>query len=174
MAGSARARRLGIRALARGIGGLHRALYRASGGRVGGRIRGMSILLLTTTGRRTGKTRTTPLTFTRDGDRLVVIASNGGMSWSPAWWLNLRKNPDATVQIGRKRHRVRARRGSADEQRRLWGEITSAIPAYLAYQKRTSRVIPVVILELADEPHPGAPAAPHDPAPGSGPSGAVT
>jgi len=111
----------------------------------------MSVLLLTTTGRRTGKARTVPLTFMRDGDRLVVIASNGGMSWSPAWWRNLRENPEARVRIGRELRRVRARRGSADEQSRFWAQATRLIPAYLAYQKRTSRLIPVVILEPTDE-----------------------
>jgi|SRR5580658_1107351 F420H(2)-dependent quinone reductase len=154
MPGPAPARRLVARALARGLGGLHRVLYRASRGRIGGRLGGMSILLLTTTGRRTGKPRTNPLTFSRDGANLVVIASNGGMSWSPAWWLNLRDNPEASVQIGRERHRVRARRSSPEEQTRLWAEITSRIPAYLAYQKRTTRPIPVVILEPADERRP--------------------
>jgi deazaflavin-dependent oxidoreductase (nitroreductase family) len=154
MPGSAPARRLGVRALARGLGGLHRILYRASGGRIGGSVGGMSILLLTTTGRRTGKPRTNPLSFSRDGPNLVVIASNGGMSWSPAWWLNLRDNPEAGVQIGRERRRVRARRSSPAEQARLWTEITSRTPAYLAYQRRTTRPIPVVILEPTDEPRP--------------------
>src|SRR2546430_1604902 len=89
-------RRLRIRGLSRA----HRAVYRASGGRILGTLVGMPVLLLTTTGRRTGKLRTTPLTFLRDGADLVVIASNGGADRLPDWWRNLQHNTRAVVQIG--------------------------------------------------------------------------
>ena len=83
--------------------GVHTAVYRASGGRVAGEAGNLPVLLLTTTGRRTGKQRTAPLLFVRDGDDLVVVASNGGMDWFPAWWLNLQQHSFAVIEIGRER-----------------------------------------------------------------------
>lgn len=140
------AHRLFVRGALKSVGGLHRGLYRLSGGRVGARVWGLSILLLTTTGRKTGKARTTPLCFLPDGDDLVVIASNGGMDWFPSWWLNLEQSPHATVQIGREHRQVTARKASPDEQARLWTQVTTRAPGYLKYQQRTRRKIPVVIL----------------------------
>ncbi len=131
-------------------GGVHKVLYRVSGGRVGGRIWGLSILLLTTSGRRTGKARTTPLCFFRDGEDLVVVASNGGMDWFPSWWLNLLHEPRAAVQVGRRRRAVRAREATPEERARLWTELTSIAPGYLRYQERTRREIPLAILQPAD------------------------
>jgi len=132
------------------VGGVHKVLYRASGGRVGGRIWGLSILLLTTSGRRTGKARTTPLCFFRDGEDLVVVASNGGMDWFPSWWLNLSHEPRATVQVGRRQRAVRARETTPEERARLWAEVTSIAPGYLRYQQRTRREIPLGILHPTD------------------------
>ena len=131
----------------RTMGGLHRAVYRASGGRVGGRIWGLSILLLTTTGRRTGRLRTTPLCFLPDGADMVVVASNGGMAWFPAWWLNLLEEPRVTVQVGRRRIEAVARPASPEERARLWVEITAIAPGYLEYEKRAPREIPLAILQ---------------------------
>jgi len=142
-------RRTLIRILARSVGTTHNALYRLSKGRVGGRLQGLPILLLTTTGRKTGKARTNPLGFVRDGDNLVVIASNGGMDWSPAWWLNLKHDGAATVEIERDRRSVAARQASVEERARLWPEIVRRFPAYGRYEQRTTRAIPVVILEPA-------------------------
>src|SRR5947209_19764554 len=133
----------------RTLSALHRALYRASGGRVGGRVWNLSILLLTTTGRRTGKARTTPLCFHRDDDALVVVASNGGMDWFPDWWLNLVDEPRAEVLVGREQRAVVARRATPDEHARLWAEITAIAPGYLRYRARTEREIPLVLLEPA-------------------------
>jgi len=141
-----------VRAATRALGGLHRLLYYASGGRLGARLGGMSILLLTTTGRRTGTPRTIPLTFVRDGGSLVVVGSYGGMDRAPAWWLNLQHNPRASVQIGPLHHEVVARKASPGERARLFAEICARFPVYGRYQQRTTREIPVVILE---------PAAPH-------------
>lgn len=124
----------------------HRTLYRASGGRAVGRIWGLSILLLTTTGRKSGTPRTTPLCYMTDGDDLVVVASNGGMDWFPDWWLNLMSEPRATVEIGRARRVVVARRASPEERERLWAALTAIAPGYLEYQRRTSREIPLGIL----------------------------
>jgi deazaflavin-dependent oxidoreductase (nitroreductase family) len=131
-------------------GAVHRALYRASGGRVGSTVWGLSILLLTTTGRKTGKARTTPLCFLPDGDALVVVGSNGGMDWFPSWLLNLRAQPLATVQVGRAKRAVRAREATPEERERLWAAVTSIAPGYLRYMERTDRAIPLVILEPAE------------------------
>jgi deazaflavin-dependent oxidoreductase (nitroreductase family) len=130
----------------RAAGRAHATVYRASRGRVLGRIAGMPVLLLTTAGRRTGKPRTTPLTFFRDGDDLVVVASNGGADRAPGWSLNLRRNPRAVVAIGTAEVPVTARTASAAERARLWPEIVATHDGYAAYQRRTARRIPVVIL----------------------------
>ncbi len=138
-----------FRVVGKSIGGLHRSVYRATGGRIGGHFQGMSILLLTTTGRKTGQPRTNPLAYVRDGDNIVVIASNGGQQRSPAWWLNLKHTPTASIEIGRERQAVTARRALGDEHTRLWNEVTGRFPAYAKYQQKTTRQIPVVILEPA-------------------------
>ncbi len=106
----------------------------------------MPILLLTTRGRKSGKERTTPLMFTRDGDNLVLIASVGGAPKNPAWYWNL-QGQDADVQIGSEHRRVRARDAVGEERERLWAEMVSLYPGYAEYQKKTTRQIPVVVLE---------------------------
>ena len=136
-----------MRSATRYLGALHRLLYRLSGGRVGGRLWNLPVVLLTTTGRKTGKPRTVPLCSLRDGDDVVVIASYGGLDQPPAWWLNLEANPQAEVQDGRARRHVVARTASPDERARLWAEVTARAPGYLEYERRTTREIPVVILQ---------------------------
>ena len=131
------------------LGALHRLLYRASGGRIGRRIWGLEIVLLTTTGRTSGRARTVALCSLRDGKSFVVIASYGGLDRSPSWWLNLRREPRATVQLGRERHAVVAREATGDERSRLWAEVTARAPGYLDYERRTARRIPVVLLDPA-------------------------
>src|SRR5262245_62487452 len=91
---------------------VHSAIYRLSGGRVGGRLSGMPMLLLTTRGRRSGRERTLPLLYVADEKGWVVVASNAGDDRHPAWWLNLRARPEARVQVGRERCAVRARRAA--------------------------------------------------------------
>jgi F420H(2)-dependent quinone reductase len=132
------------------MGSVHGVVYRATGGRVGGRIWGLSILLLTTTGRKTGKERTNPLCFYPDGANLVVVASNGGLEWFPSWWLNLLEHPQATVRVGHSAKAVVARPASPDERTRLWAEITTIAPGYLEYEKRAPREIPLAILQPAE------------------------
>jgi F420H(2)-dependent quinone reductase len=127
--------------------GMHTALYRASGGRIANGFQGMPVLLLTTTGRRSGKSRTTPLLYVRDGDAFAVVASNGGSDYTPAWWLNLLSNPQAEVEIGRTHSRVIARKASSEQHARLWATFTSGFPGYAKYATKTVREIPVVILE---------------------------
>ena len=126
---------------------LHRLVYRTTGGRIGGTALDLSILLLTTTGRKTGRPRTRPLCFLPDGDTLVVVASNGGKDWFPDWWLNLVADPHATVEVGRDRRPVVARRATPDEHARLWPALTAVAPGYLRYRARTEREIPLVLLE---------------------------
>ncbi len=130
----------------RTAGGVHAAVLRASGGRVAGEAGNLPVLLLTTTGRKTGKARTTPLVFVRDGDDLVVVASNGGMDWFPAWWLNLQQQPAGLIEIGREHRAVTATKADPERRARLWPEFTAAYPGYLRYEARTAREIPLVIL----------------------------
>lgn len=127
--------------------GIHTALYRASGGRVGRGFQGMPVLLLTTTGRRSGKSRTTPLLYIRDGAAFAVVGSNGGSDYTPAWWLNLQSDPHAEVEIGRAHTRVTARGAFPEERARLWAEFTSGYRGYVTYAAKTAREIPVVVLE---------------------------
>ena len=140
-------RRLLVRSATKYLGALHRLLYRTSGGRIGGRLWDLPVVLLTTTGRKSGKQRTVPLCSLRDGADVVVIASYGGLDQPPAWWLNLEANPHAELLAGRERRTVTARNAGSEERARLWAEITSRAPGYLEYERRTDREIPVVILQ---------------------------
>jgi F420H(2)-dependent quinone reductase len=126
--------------------GVHTAVYRASGGRVAGELGNLPVLLLTTTGRKTGKKRTTPFLFILDGEDVAVVASNGGMDWFPAWWLNLQQHPDGVIEIGRERRHVTARKADSERRARLWPEFTGPYPDYLKYEARTAREIAIVIL----------------------------
>lgn len=126
----------------------HAAIYRATGGRVGGRLRGLpDLLLLDHVGARSGKRRTTPLVYMRDGDGLLIVASKGGHPSNPSWLHNLRAHPDTEVQIGRRRLPVRAREASAEERKRLWPEAADHNPHWARYRQRTKREIPLVLLE---------------------------
>ncbi len=145
------ARRAAIRAMGR----CHRAVYRITRGRLLGRVAGMPVLLLTTTGRRSGKARTTPLTYFEDGEDIVVVASNGGEDAPPAWWLNLLEQPRATITLGGSSRQVTARPATEDEHGRLWPTITATHAGYAAYARRTQRPIPVVFLTGTKENAPG-------------------
>jgi deazaflavin-dependent oxidoreductase (nitroreductase family) len=109
------------------------------------------VLLLTTTGRKSGRERTIPLLYLQDGEELVVVASNGGAPRHPAWWLNLEANPRATVEVGDRKLRVRAEQASPEEKERLWPKLVAMYSSYEDYQKRTEREIPVIILHLLDD-----------------------
>ncbi len=126
--------------------GLHRLLYRASGGRVGSRIAGLDVLLLTTTGSKSGQPRTTPLGFLRDGDAYVIVASNGGSDRHPAWYFNLRNDPRARLEIGGETFEVTAETMQGAERARVWSRVVQAGPGYAGYERRTSREIPLVRL----------------------------
>ena len=132
-------------------GSVHSLVYRLSGGRIGGTMGKAPVLLLTVTGRKSGKPRTTPLLYSRDGDHLVVIGSKGGDPRHPAWYLNL-QGADANVEVGRERRHVRARDAEGEKRDRLWRQMTAIWPAYDEYQQKTPRQIPVVVLEPVTEP----------------------
>lgn len=126
----------------------HAALYRVTGGLVGGSIPGLpSLLLLDHVGARSGKRRTTPLVYMPVGDDYLVVASKGGHPRNPAWLHNLRANPDTEVQIGRRRIPVRAREATPGEASRLWPRAAEYNPPWGRYRERTSREIPLVLLE---------------------------
>jgi F420H(2)-dependent quinone reductase len=125
-------------------------LYRLTGGGIGGKIQSLPVLLLTTTGRKSGKTRTVPLGFLRDGSAYVIIASYGGLPRNPAWYLNLKSQPEATVQVKRQKLRVQAETANPEKRRELWARLIEAAPGYGRYQKRTTREIPLVILHPID------------------------
>lgn len=122
-------------------------VYEASDGRLGARLGQYRLLLLRTRGRRSGLVRTAELLYIEDGDNLVVVGSKGGSDSPPAWLLNLEAQAGAEVQVGRRRFPVEARIATPGERRRLWPRVTSNWPDYQRYQDRSTREIPVVILE---------------------------
>ena len=126
---------------------MHTLAYRLTGGLVGGRIPGgPPMLLLEHVGAKSGKKRITPLVYLRDGDDLVIVASKGGSPHHPAWFHNLRANPDTMVQVGPRRVPVMAKVASARARSRLWPRVVRLYRGYEGYQKRTRRQIPLVIL----------------------------
>jgi deazaflavin-dependent oxidoreductase (nitroreductase family) len=134
------------RALQRFFMGVHVFFYQRTSGVVGGNLAGRSMLLLTTIGRKSGQERITPIFFFADKDRFVLIGSNGGAAQHPQWWRNLQAHPQARVQIGKHIVAVTAHQAVGEERQRLWSLITARYPNFAAYQKRTTREIPVVVL----------------------------
>lgn len=128
---------------------IHRGLLKLSGGRFGWRAAGMPVLELTTTGRKSGQPRSVMLTSpVQEGSTIVIVASRGGDDHHPAWFLNLRDNPDVEVAYDRgPKRRMRARVADADERARLWPKVVADFKNYGDYQKKTSREIPLVLLE---------------------------
>ncbi len=136
--------------LQRALTTLHIASYRATGGVVGHRIGPLPNLLLTTTGRRSGKSRTTVLTYIQANGLLALIASNFGSRTPPRWYLNLTEHPLAEVQLKHRRWRVRARPTTAEERERIWAQALTIWPAWAGYAERAQRDIPIVALEPAE------------------------
>ena len=124
-------------------------LYRSSGGRIGGKVKGAPVLLLDHVGRKTGQTRTTPVLYMPDGEDLVIVASRAGSDAMPMWWLNLKARPETTVLVGSKRLAVTAREASNAEKEQLWPRLVEMYGDYAVYERRTDREIPVVILSPA-------------------------
>jgi deazaflavin-dependent oxidoreductase (nitroreductase family) len=131
----------------RWTGKLNSPLYRLSGGRLGGRIGKAPVLLLTTTGRKSGQPRTAPLVYLADGERMVVIGSNAGNDRVPAWALNLKAEPAATVEVGRRKIPVRARVTESEERSELWRRCNDQYAGFDDYATRTDRDIAVFVLE---------------------------
>jgi deazaflavin-dependent oxidoreductase (nitroreductase family) len=129
------------------FGAEHVRVYRETGGERGYRWRGTTILLLTTVGRSSGEERTTPLIYRADGERWVVVASKGGAPRNPAWYENLRAQPDAAIQVRSEEIPVRASTAEGAERERLWALMAEVWPDYDEYKTRTDRQIPVVVLE---------------------------
>lgn len=127
-------------------------LYRLSGGRVFGKVGQAPVLLLTTTGRKSGRKRTAPICYLSDGERLIVIGSNAGNDRAPAWALNLEANPDAEVEIGRRRRPVRARVTEGEERTELWRRCNDQYAGFDDYDARTGRDIAVFVLEPTPTP----------------------
>jgi deazaflavin-dependent oxidoreductase (nitroreductase family) len=128
------------------LGEEHVQRYRETDGEVGYLWNGVPTLLLTTTGRKTGQPRTTPLIFNRDGDDYLVVASMGGAPSHPNWYLNLTARPDAEIQVHAEHLPVTAHTAAPDEKARLWAIVAEQWPNYDVYQSRTTREIPVVVL----------------------------
>ena len=122
---------------------VHVSLYRWTGGKVGGADH---LLILTTTGRKSGVERDTTLFFFRDAEQFILIASAGGAAKHPTWWLNLQSNPQAKIQVGAHTIPVIAKQAEGEERQRLWSIIAENYKNFVGYQKRTTREIPVIIL----------------------------
>ena len=130
------------------------AVYRWTGGLLGSTWRvgsafpwGIPVLLLTTTGRKSGQPRTLPLLFIEEGDRIIIVASKGGLPSEPLWYKNLVANPECDVQIKRRKFKAKARTASPEEREALWPKLVAHYPDFASYATWTDRVIPVVILE---------------------------
>jgi F420H(2)-dependent quinone reductase len=127
----------------------HIWVYRHTNGRLGARLLWFPAALLTTTGRKSGKPRTTPTLYLRDGDRVILPASFGGRAENPTWYLNLKENPTVEVQIRAERRRLSARDATEKERTRYWPLLIKMYPPYRGYRKATDRVIPLVVCEPA-------------------------
>ena len=121
--------------------------FRANQGKVGGQFANAPLLLLTTTGAKTGRALTKPLAYTKDGGRIVLIASFAGNPKNPAWFNNLVANPVVTIELGSERFQAKATVVSGAERQRLYDSQAKVLPVFADYQKKTTRQIPVVILE---------------------------
>jgi F420H(2)-dependent quinone reductase len=125
-------------------------LYKVSGGRIGDKfLQGAPVALLTTTGRKTGQPRISPLLYLRDGDRVIVVASHGGREKNPMWYLNLKANPKVSVQIKKEVLELTARDATAEERAKYWPQLVKMYSSYDDYQSWTDRTIPVVVCDPA-------------------------
>jgi deazaflavin-dependent oxidoreductase (nitroreductase family) len=131
----------------RGVGKMNVPLYRASRGRLFATWGRAPVLLLTTTGRRSGQQRTAPVVYLADGERLIVIGSNAGNERAPAWALNLKDNPECAVQVRGQRRQLRARVAQGEERAELWRKMNEQYAGFDDYDERTSRDIAVFVLE---------------------------
>lgn len=127
---------------------MHPRIYRATGGRIGGRLPGLPpILVLDHVGAKSGAERSSALAYVPDGENVLIVASQGGSPTHPAWFHNLKANPDATIQVGGDVREVRARVAAPAERAELWPKVTAAYSGFQRYQEQTERMIPIVVLE---------------------------
>jgi F420H(2)-dependent quinone reductase len=138
-----------MNAIIKAVLSLYIFLYRITSGAIGGRMANLSVLLLTTIGRKSGQARTRPLGYFKHGDKFVVIASNGGSDRSPAWFYNLISNPQVTIQVGDKQMAARAEVAEPELRKQLWDELVKMAPRYAKYEQSTKREIPLVLLQPA-------------------------
>jgi F420H(2)-dependent quinone reductase len=124
----------------------HVGMYRLSGGKLGGSMRGFKVLLLTTTGRKSGKQHTVPLGWFEHPGGYLIVGSNGGRPAYPAWYLNLKSKPQATIQVGSKVMAATSETLAGEARTQAWQKITAAAPMYAQYETKTTRQIPVVFL----------------------------
>jgi deazaflavin-dependent oxidoreductase (nitroreductase family) len=121
--------------------------FRANGGKVGGRFEGAPLLLLTSTGAKSGEARTTPVMYLSDGERMVIFASKAGSPSNPAWYHNLLANPSATVEVGAETLAVQVSIAAGEERERLYNQQAELYPQFVDYAQKTTRQIPVVVLQ---------------------------
>jgi F420H(2)-dependent quinone reductase len=126
--------------------GFQMFMYRLTGGKNGGTFRGFKVLLLTTTGNKTGKRRTTPVGYIQDGDRYVIMGSNGGSDRHPGWFHNLKANPQVEVQVMDRRMKAVASVAQGQERARLWDDFMRQNTVFADYPNQTRRELPLVIL----------------------------
>ena len=127
---------------------LHPKVYRATGGRIGRRLPGLPpLLILDHIGAKSGVERSSVIGYVADGENILLVASQGGNPKNPAWFHNLKANPDARIQIGRELREVQARVAGPGEREELWAKASSAWPVFQRYQEQTDRVIPILVLE---------------------------
>jgi deazaflavin-dependent oxidoreductase (nitroreductase family) len=139
-----------MKRIGRAANSVHVALYRASGGKFANRIANLPLLLITTVGRKTGKTHINPVVYLRDGSDYLISASTGGMDWNPAWYFNLKQKPEIKIQIGDQALNVLAVIIEGEERNRLYGMFKAASPNFGKYERGTSRLIPVIRLIPAE------------------------
>lgn len=120
--------------------------FRANGGKVGGQFAGATLLLLHTTGAKSGQPRINPLACTTDGDRLLVVASKAGAPTNPDWYYNVVANPLVTVEVGTEKYQARATVAAEPERTRLFEQMAAKMPGFADYQRKTTRVLPVIVL----------------------------
>jgi deazaflavin-dependent oxidoreductase (nitroreductase family) len=120
--------------------------FRANGGKVGGPFAGKTLLILHTTGAKSGQEHINPVAYITDGDRFVIIASKGGAPSNPDWYYNIKANPQITVEVGTEQFSARASIASEPERTRLYNKMIEMMPGFAEYQKKTTRVIPVILL----------------------------
>ena len=134
-----------MRPVVRFFTAIHVYLYRLSGGRA--QQKRFPTLLLTTTGRKTGKLYTIPLLYVVDGDRFIIAAAYAGSPTNPAWWLNLQHAKEAVIEVKHQQIRVRAELASVEEREVFWQRLVAMYPSFVEYQQRTTREIPVIVLQ---------------------------